>query len=203
MAVSLTVKIKSKREKFFAFLSFVPIVGLLFLNLIEIRPRVVKALKIFDYKNMIIFSPYELKIRHKIGAPVIDYYEFIKRNVPENEKILIPPQGCPWPMTGNAAYSRYFLYPRHLISGKEKEPGLDLKKENIKYVLIAWGEVGELEFGLTPGWPKFPVPAKKIIYKKEYTEIFNYEKIVVEKDFDPKDLKVGQWGLIEVDLERI
>ncbi len=203
MSFSATGNIKANKRRFYAFSSLAMTILLLLFNLRAIKPRVFKALKIFDYKNIIIFSPYELKIRHKLGPKVVDYYEFVKRKTPEKAKILIPPQGFPWPMTGNAAYSRYFLYPRHLISGKEKEPGIDLKKEKIEYVLIIWGESGELQYDFTHGWPKFSVPAKRIIYKKPTTEIFNYEEIVLEKDFDPADIQEEWWGLIEVDLERL
>jgi len=203
MAISLTGNIRTKRKTFFAFVSFAMIFLLAFSNLRKIKPRLKQGLKIFNYKNMIIFSPYNLKMRHKLGAYVVDYYEFVERNTPKDAKILIPPQGFPWPMTGNAAYSRYFLYPRHLISGKEREMGVDLKKENIKYVLVIWGESGELQYDFTHGWPKFSVPAKRIIYKKPTDEIFNFEKIILEKDFDPKDIKKDLWGLIEVDLDRI
>lgn len=191
------------RRKLYAFLSFFLVLFLLYNQLLRIKPRIKKGLDIFKLNSMIIFSPYELKMRHKLGWKIIDYYEFIKRNTPENAKILIPPQGFPWPMSGNAAYSRYFLYPRHLISGKEKEPGTDLKKENIKYVLIIWGESGELQYDFTHAWPKFSLPAKRIIYKKPTSEVFNYDKVVFERDFGPAEIQEEWWGLIEVDLERL
>lgn len=164
----------------------------------------VNELRVFSPKNFVLFKSDDLKLRTKLDRKVLDYYEFIKRNTPENAKILIPPQAHPWPMTGNAAYSRYFLYPRHLVSGDEKTPGLNLKKEGIQYILINWGETGALQRNFTHGWPKFSVPAKKIIYKKPTDKIFNYDKITIEnQDFDPKLIKPELWGIVEVDLNRL
>lgn len=203
MKLSLIGDLQGDRRKLYVILSFFLVLFLLFSQLTRIKSRIVKGFDIFNKNDMNIFSTYELKMRHKLGWEIIDYYEFVKRNTPENSKILIPPQGFPWPMSGNAAYSRYFLYPRHLISGKEKEPGVDLKKENIKYVLIIWGESKQLQYDFTHGWPKFSLPAKRIIYKKPTNQILNYDKVVLEKDFKQADIQKEWWGLIEVDLDRL
>ena len=133
-----------------------------------------------------------------------DYYDFIKENTSENARLLIPPRGYPWPMTGNAFYLRYFLYPRYLYEGKEREPGINLKEKNIDFILLAWGESATTEKGYTHGFPKFKVPAKRIIYKKDLVHVANLEKAEVKKDFDPADPQnFGKWGLIEVDQERL
>lgn len=191
------------RQKLWSVIPVCFILFLVLLNFKRITPRMIKELKIFLPPQKIVFSSDQLKLRHKIAPEVLDYYEFIKGNTPEDAKILIPPQGFPWPMTGNAAYSRYFLYPRHLINGKEKEAGLDLKKENIQYVLVIWGESEGLEYDFTHGWPKFSVPAQKIIYKKPTDLVFNYEKVITQKDFDPKEAQKEWWGIIEVDRGRL
>lgn len=193
--------VRVKREKLLAYFSLILIFAFLFFNLARVGRSIVKGIKALN--RQIIFSSDETKLRRKIGFKVLDYYEFIKINTPENAKILIPPQAMPWPMIGNAAYSRYFLYPRHLVSGREKEPGLDLKKEQIQYILIEWGEVNLFQYGYTHGWPKFSVPAKRIIYKKPTREMYDYEAVILKKDFSPEDIHPDWWGLIEVDLERL
>lgn len=140
------------------------------------------------------FASYDEKMRKQTGTPFYDYTLFIKENTPSDATILIPPQGYPWPQTGNMAYLRYFLYPRYLVNGREKEAGVDLKKEKIEFVLLAWGESSELQYGFTNGWPKFDLKAKQIIYM-----IDEQNKKIVPGDsrYDPEQKNL--WGLIELD----
>lgn len=192
------------KKKIYGLVSFLLVLLLVLFNIKRIGKRMVNEIKVFNQANFQVFDSDEIKIRTKLDWRVLDYYEFIKRNTPEDAKILIPPQAHPWPMTGNAAYSRYFLYPRYLISGDEYTPGLDLKKEGIRYVLINWGETGALQRNYTHGWPKFSVPSRRIIYKKPTNEKFNYDKIIVDnQDYNPSQIKPDLWGLVEVDLERL
>jgi hypothetical protein len=203
MKITFLGIIKYKSRSLLFIISVLLITLLLGSNLVRINQEIRKGLRIFKSERYLLTVNSEEKMRYKLGFKVLDYYEFIKRETPPDAKILIPPQGYPWPMTGNAAYSRYFLYPRYLISGKEKEAGIDLKKEKISYVLVIWGESNVLEYDFTHGWPKFSVPAKQIIYKKPGDEQFNYEKIILKEDFNPKDIKNDLWGLIEVDFNRL
>lgn len=179
------------------------IIGL-FMNIQRIYPDLRRKLDVIDPTNTQAFIPQKDKLRVKIGWGLYDYAEFIKRELPEDARILVPPQGFPWPATGNVAYFRYFLYPRHLVNGAEREVKVDLKNEGIEYVLLAWGETDGTEYDYTHGWPKFPLPAKAIIYKKDLTHVGNYESVVIEKDYDPKDpMNEKNWGIIVLDRERL
>ena len=138
-------------------------------------------------------ASYDDKMKVSTGELFYNYVLFIKGNTLESSKILIPPQGYPWPQTGNKAYLQYFLYPRHLLNGQEKEAGVDLKKEKIDYVLLAWGESSELQYGFTNGWPKFDVKAKQIIYM-----IDEQNKKIVPGDYHYDPEQKNLWGLIEL-----
>ena len=137
---------------------------------------------------------YEKKMQERVGPIFYDYVQFIKYNTPEDAAILLPPYpALPWPQTSNDAYMRYFLYPRTLINGKQFEPGLDINKEGIDYILIAWGEGPNESSDLTHGWPKFDVPAARILYlkgepAKSRNDYYLYKDHV----------STGSWGLIEV-----
>lgn len=137
---------------------------------------------------------YDEKMSEKLGDNFYKFTNFVIDNSPEQSIILIPPQGFPWPRTGNLAYFRYFLYPRTLINGKEYEPGIDLKRENIDYVLLDWGETPTTEYGFTHGWPKFDIVSEKIIL---YNKDVDVEVIEAEYKYeDYKDLPA--WGLIKI-----
>lgn len=139
------------------------------------------------------FVSYDDKLKVSVGNLFYTYVLFIKENTPPDSKILIPPQGYPWPQTGNKGYLQYFLYPRYLFNGEEKRPGIDLVKEDIDYVLLTWGESNESEYGFTNGWPKFDVKAKKIIYlsNDNQNSVFNGNY-----RYDP-EIK-DQWGIIKI-----
>lgn len=176
----------------------------LYFNLKTIWPSLTKGMRVINPTGVQVFLSKDDKLRLKTSGFVYDYAEFVKKKTPEDAVILVPPQGFPWPMTGNVAYFRYFLYPRRLINGDEKETKVDLKKEGVKYVLLAWGETDATEYDYTHGWPKFFLPAKRIIYKKNLYQAINYEVEIVEKDYDPNDsVNVKNWGIIELDQERL
>lgn len=178
--------------------------GLLIFNFSTIKEPLTRGLEVLNPTAPLLFLPYEQKLRFKTWPLVVDYYDFIKANTPDNARILIPPLGHPWPMTGNAFYLRYFVYPRLLYTGEEKTPGINLKEKNIQFILLVWGESWVREKDYTHGFPKFKVPAKRIIYKTDLTHVGNLEKMEVRKDFDPQDPEnFGKWGLIEVDQERL
>jgi hypothetical protein len=199
--ISFVGNFRIEKMKLFAYFAFCLSILIIVINYYRIAPMITKSIN--SLNKELIFASNQDKLSKKIGPKVIDFYEFIKRNTPEDAVILIPPQALPWPMIGNAAYSRYFLYPRHLISGLEVTPGIDLKEKQVQYVIVAWGEVNTYQYGYTHGWPKFFVPAKRIIYKKNLEEIKNYESVIYYKDFDPIDIDPKLGGLIEVDRERL
>ena len=139
------------------------------------------------------FTTYAEKMRYLVGGKFYDYTQFVKDNTPENATILIPPQGYPWPQTGNRFYLRYFLYPRTLINGEEFSPKVDLDKGEVDFVLVVWGESSASQYGYTNGWPKFDVKTTKAIYWKEDGSV-----IETEQDYNFNSDNYNDWGLIEV-----
>lgn len=205
---TIKLKVKKKYKVFTTPKSIREIVFLLLLlniisGLYTIYPTIRKELKVLNPTNFQFFLPYPDKLRWRVGFHVFDFAEFIKMYTTEQAIILIPPQGFPWPKTGNIAYFRYLLYPRTLINGNERDPRFDLKKTGVGYVLITPGESTMLEYDFTPGWPKFSVPAKRIIYKKDVIHVGEYEAEIVESDYQPTPENLTRWGIIEVDRERL
>ncbi|KKQ95043.1 MAG: hypothetical protein UT21_C0009G0008 [Candidatus Woesebacteria bacterium GW2011_GWA1_39_11b] len=148
--------------------------------------------------SFIINNPtasYDQKMEVKLGKKFYDYVLFVKKNTPEDSKILIPPfPTWPWAQSGNIPYMTYFLYPRTLLNGEEYSPKYDLNKEDIDFVLLAWGELDAPVGGQTNGWPKFDVRAEKIIYM-----INEGRSIEIEEDYVYKRVENRQvWGLIKV-----
>lgn len=137
---------------------------------------------------------YDSKMKFKIGKLPYEYTMFIKNNTPENATILIPPQAYPWNKTSNAAYLRYFLYPRKLINGNEKDTKVDLNI--IDYVLVDYGETNVSQYGYTNVWPKFNVKGKYVIYwdpltNKSVTDVSGVYK------YNAND-KDEIWGIIKL-----
>lgn len=161
------------------------------ISLFEISGGIMKNLS-FIVKHP--FASYDDKMRVLTDQQFYDFSLFIKQNTPEDARILIPPQGFPWPRTGHSAYLRYFLYPRYFVNGKEYEPGINLYEE-VDYILLAWGETATTQYGFTHGWPKFDILAKRIIYKKS-----NLDKEIIFGNYyyqDPKNEEA--WGIIELE----
>lgn len=146
----------------------------------------------FILKN--INLDYDKKMEMAVGNIPYDYAIFIKNNTPSDSAILIPPQGFPWDKTGNAIYFRYFLYPRRLINGGEKDPKVDLK--DIDYVLIDYGETSVFQYDFTNIWPKFNVNSEYIIYWNPFDGAV--KKIEYEKYVYNPDNKTDVWGIIKV-----
>ncbi|MBU0572816.1 hypothetical protein KKH23_02230 [Patescibacteria group bacterium] len=160
-------------------------------NLIGISSMIEKDIS-FMLSNPL--ASYDLKMSEKVTPLFYEYTSFIKTNVPEESTILIPPQGYPWPQTGNSAYLRYFLYPRKVLNGEEYLPGANYTKNDIDYVLIAWGETIGTEYDYTHGWPKFDVAAEEIIYitnEKDKDKVMGNYVYEAVKD---KEL----WGVIKI-----
>lgn len=141
------------------------------------------------------FASYDGKMRQAVGTVFYNYMQFINKYSPENAGLLIPPQAFPWPQSGNGAYLRYFIYPRSVGNGNEYFPGEGVSLSDYDYVLLAWGETPTTEGTYTHGWPKFDVPAEKIIFMNKDGS-FGGE---VKGDYHDKDYKDKEvWGLIKV-----
>ena len=112
-------------------------------------------------------ASYDDKMKEKVGTVFYNFTQFIVKNTPENAYLLIPPQAFPWPQTGNGAFMRYFVYPRDVaIAGEYAFDRDDVELKDFDYVLLAWGE-GDVKDQHTHGWPKFDVPAEKVIFMNE------------------------------------
>lgn len=137
---------------------------------------------------------YDKKMEMVMGNIQYDFAIFVKDNTSPDSVILIPPQGFPWDKTGNIAYFRYFLYPRKLINGNEKDPNVNIR--NVDYVLIDYGEESRLQYGFTNIWPKFNVDGEYIIYWNPFDgtvkKIENGRYV-----YDPYN-KIDVWGIIKV-----
>lgn len=138
---------------------------------------------------------YNSKMEMKIGKVSYDYILFIKDNTSENTTILIPPQAYPWYETSNIAYMRYFLFPRNLINGDEKDPKVDIK--SVDYVLIDYGETTVSQYGYTNVWPKFNVEGKYIIYWDPQTGAVRTDKTGIYKYVVGDNTE--KWGLIKIE----
>jgi hypothetical protein len=152
---------------------------------------------IFILKN--INLSYDKKMEMVIGKLAYDYAIFIKDNTPPNARILIPPQSYPWDKTGNVAYLRYFLYPRDLINGDEKDPKVDI--QSVDYVLIDYGETNISQYGHTNVWPKFDVAGEyKVIWDPETNNFWKVDNGYYKYNGKEAD-NLEKWGLIKVKKE--
>jgi hypothetical protein len=143
-----------------------------------------------DIKNIMSdpFATYEQKMA-KAYPGFYPAMQEIKKLTPADSTILIPPQGNPWEMEGNAAMVTYFLYPRHVENLDVDRIG-DLPRN--KYLLIAkgsWPRVGDTDYG----WPKVSVASKRIWH----IDVINHVNNSYKRDYDP-NLDKWDWGLIEV-----
>lgn len=148
----------------------------------------------FDFMANKPFASYDDKMREAVGPIFYNHILFVKDYVPEEARILIPPQGFPWPQSGNLSYTRYFLFPRKLANGKEYDPNHDYVEEDIDYVLLTWGETTTTQYGFTHTWPKFDVPAERIMYYSEDSQVIEIEGNYNYKDYLGKKV----WGIIKV-----
>lgn len=175
----------------FIFLSFLLIV--IILNFYKIYKDENWALQ-FIIKNP--RATYADKMRRAVGPVFYNYTQFIVKNTPENSLLLIPPQAFPWPQSGNGAFMRYFVYPRNLGNGGERK--LDREKLSIKdfdYALLDWGETESVEPPFTHGWPKFDIPAEKIIFMSEDGNFASE----IKGDYKYKEYENKRvWGLIKI-----
>lgn len=161
-------------------------------NLFKIY-KIINSSLIFMIKNPT--ATYEVKMQEKVGKTFYKYTQFIDTYTPEDANLLIPPQAFPWPQSGNGAFLRYFTYPRNLGNGGEFSAGTNINWKNIDFVLLDWGETPTTEGKYTHEWPKFDVPADKIIFMNE-DGTFASEIKGDYKYANYKGKKV--WGLIVV-----
>jgi len=137
------------------------------------------------------FATYEQKMA-KAYPGFYPAMQEVKKLTPPDSTVLIPPQGNPWEMEGNAAMVTYFLYPRH-VENLYLDKIDDLPQNT--YLLIAkgsWPRVGDTDYG----WPKVPVASREIWH----IDIANQVNNSYKRDYDPISDK-WDWGLIEVSNE--
>jgi len=165
-------------------------------NFVKVTGRVFSD---FAFMAMHLNYSYDDKMRHALGEVFYDYIKFIESNTPDNAVILIPPQSYPWPQTGNISYMKYFLYPRKLMNGEEKQPGVDINK--IDYILIDYGESTISQYGHTNIWPKFDVAGEyKIIWNPETNNFWKVGDGYYKYSGNEAD-NLEKWGLIKVKKE--
>jgi hypothetical protein len=146
----------------------------------------------FILKN--INLSYDKKMEMVVGKVPYDFALFIKSNTPEDSTILIPPQGFPWSQTSNVEYLRYFLYPRNLINGNEKDSKVDIRR--VDYVLIDYGETNISQYGFTNIWPKFNVNSEYIVYWNPLDG--TTRKVDNGKYVYKSDQNTEEWGIIKI-----
>ncbi|HJX58995.1 MAG TPA: hypothetical protein VJ481_00360 [Patescibacteria group bacterium] len=176
------------------YISFVIFIALIIMFFVNTSTNLKNFLSDFKFMIRNPSISMEERLRKKVTPIFYDYVVFVNKYVPEDAKILIPPQGFPWPQSGNYGYIRYFIYPREGTSGKEYEPGIDYKSKGISYVLLSWGETESTEYGYTHGWPKFDVPAEWVVFYDESGRIFTKDGDYHYKDFVNKKV----WGVIKI-----
>lgn len=125
---------------------------------------------------------YDWKMRSQIG-PFYDYTRFVNQNTPLDAVFLEPPMKMPWPLIGNKGYTRYFIFPRELVSVDVDEAD----KGKVTHIFIIGRKDGQ--------WPVTKIKAKRLIYMPE--KIAD-KPIVLEKDYDPEDPINDRWGIIEL-----
>jgi len=117
--------------------------------------------------------------------------QLIIQLTPANSLILIPPQGNPWEVEGNAPIVTYFLYPRQV---KNLETTIPETNKPI-YALIAkgsWPRTSSVDYG----WPKVPINARQI-WQFDTT---NHTFTTYMRNYSPQTDQ-WDWGLIEVKHE--
>lgn len=137
------------------------------------------------------FATYSQKMTNAYPG-VYPALQQVRQLTSEDATILIPPQGNPWEIEGNAAMVTYFLYPRHV-----KNLDVDKLKDlpNHTYLLIAkgsWPKTGDTDYG----WPKVAVHASTLWQ----IDLSSQQNLSYARDYDPL-LDKWDWGLIEVKHE--
>jgi hypothetical protein len=138
----LVLPLKSNKEVF-SFLAILVLLAYAFLPFI-----------MFNSYLSLVKLPYARFFEH------FDYIEELER-VPENAKVILPVQGPDWPAIGNLPVSRYFLFPRELVSS------IYLTNQNVAQGL------GDLYFINLPTranngsfWPNIDEASKQVVFKE-------------------------------------
>ncbi len=139
-------------------------------------------------------ASYDEKLRSQVG-PIFDYYKFVVAHTPPDALILNPLQQGQWPDVSNQGFTRYFIYPRNLIS----EDVFDKTKDSPDFAFMI-GERKLHDNSPHNRWPDFPIPAKRVIYYPNNKDIAPIE---VLGDYNPKKVPYADyWGIIEIDTKR-
>lgn len=135
------------------------------------------------------FASYEWKMENQVG-PIFSYYKFVNSYTDKSALILHPRQQGRWGDVSNAGFTRYFLFPRNLVSEDEA------KEDKIKITHVFLIGQKNLLGREQDSWPDFKVPANKITY---YPNNKTNQAIIVEGDFNPANNPYPDlWGIIEV-----
>jgi hypothetical protein len=126
----------------------------------------------------------------KVYGEKMKFIGFVKKKIPENSILLIPPNTLPWRHTGDFYLMQAWLYPRKIISTKHSGFLSPKVYFSTDYVLIS----SESDGKTIHTWPDFKIPASKII-------IYNWENQSSQEfnniDYDPKHWSDKKpWGLI-------
>ncbi len=107
----------------------------------------------------------------KIGWRYV-YIEGLSTVVPEDAKIIHPPQGSKWPEIGNQPIIRFFLFPRTLISGALINDQAFVE------------EIGEAYFpNITdPPWPEINEVNKTITFNEKDKFLYGELETISDKD---------------------
>lgn len=138
------------------------------------------------------FATYDQKMAQSYPGFYPAMQEVIKLT-PSDATLLIPPQGNPWEVEGNAAMVTYFVYPRKVRNLDPNELTKAFPKNT--YMLIAkgsWERKGDTDYG----WPKGSVKANHI-WQIDLVSHANYE---YKRNYNPETDK-WDWGIIEVNNE--
>lgn len=114
---------------------------------------------------------------NKIGEDY-KYIESLHKYVPESAVIVLPPQSSTWPAVGNQPVTRYFVYPRTLISGDyvDNLDSVFKRGDEVFFVLIPSTES-------RPVWPYINPEKNEITFgylkSLKYT---NLEKVTIANE---------------------
>jgi len=141
----------------------------------------------YDYSEKEKFV-YKLGGNQELGW-IMTFATFINTHTPENAKIFIPPQTSTWPLEGNEAYFRWFIYPREIIQATDENQQIPPEAE---YVIVAYGTRGTQDANT---WPRISINKQLIDTIREIDRKSLKESILIDTDYIPQ-INTEKWGLI-------
>ncbi len=143
--------------------------------------------------NLILRNPsacYDQRMMSKWG---MDYrfHAFARDHTPPDACLLTPPWIRPWINQGNILLLTYFLYPRRIFYWKPQVEKRIETEEVITHVSVAWGK-GKPTGGVTFGWPKFPVNARRFVHFPTKREVLLSHLSIDSSSSDASPTTEGQ-----------